>query len=730
MVATTTRFAHHLLPAGDHASRPDPEDVPEGTLYPCTDHGVIDQSDGVSVWTEWHDPSLSPPGSHTHDGADVATGTIADARVASTIARDSEVAAAVTGLLDFKGSTDCSANPNYPAGSKGDAYLVSVAGKIGGASGIAVDVGDVYVASADNAGGTQAGVGSSWFLLEHNMAGVYLAGGTDVPVADGGTGSSTASGARANLGLALGSDIDARVMTTQDDLIVGGASGAAARLGKGTDGQVLTVDPTTHHLVWATPSGGGGGGSGPSAIKSAYLGKDAIGASHSAVTAHRVYAKRILATADGFITSVDWYGYINAGGNTPYTCVAVLADNAGVPGVMISETGVINPYQSSGGAGAPRWSGMPVKAKVAAGTYYWIAVIFSGAMDLYHDAGTDHYWTQSFSTGIADGGVYTDNTSSLDYSLRALFEYASGTTPLARSVAELAADVPMTADAAYHDVTSLTGVALGAGTYRAVLTVAVVPPGADTAVAFRVTDGTSDYLVADGLFKNVSSIADHRSWVSKPFTLTVGATFKAQYLTGGGGTVSKLSAAGGNPNNVIVSRLEFEQLPDYQPTPPAIVPNLKGLWWGANGVVGANSTPTANEAHYLRITVPYASTPTRIGLPINVSSGNLDLGIYADDGTGLNPGAKIATLGSTASPGTGRRVFTIAPGALSPGVYWLAFVADNGTISFQYTGAGTGNGGGGPQRCLRQSAAFPLPATAGAGLSEQSWGAAVWVEVA
>lgn len=45
-------------------------------------------------------------------------------------------------------------------------------------------------------------------------------------------------------------------MTTQDDLIVGGASGAAARLAKGTDGQVLTVDPTTHHLIWATPSGG------------------------------------------------------------------------------------------------------------------------------------------------------------------------------------------------------------------------------------------------------------------------------------------------------------------------------------------------------------------------------------------------------------------------------------------------------------------------------------------
>lgn len=50
----------------------------------------------------------------------------------------------------------------------------------------------------------------------------------------------------------------ANPMTTQDDIIVGGASpaGGPTRLGKGSDGQVLTVDPTTHHLVWASPTGG------------------------------------------------------------------------------------------------------------------------------------------------------------------------------------------------------------------------------------------------------------------------------------------------------------------------------------------------------------------------------------------------------------------------------------------------------------------------------------------
>jgi hypothetical protein len=84
---------------------------------------------------------------------------------------DSAIAAAVVGLWDDKGPIDCSANPNYPAASKSDTYRVTVAGKIGGASGTSVDAGDVIVASADNAGGTQAAVGSNWYVVEHNIIG-------------------------------------------------------------------------------------------------------------------------------------------------------------------------------------------------------------------------------------------------------------------------------------------------------------------------------------------------------------------------------------------------------------------------------------------------------------------------------------------------------------------------------------------------------------------------------
>lgn len=47
----TTRFADHLL-EGDHASRPAATAVPDGTLYSCTDHSLVYQSDGAT-WATW-----------------------------------------------------------------------------------------------------------------------------------------------------------------------------------------------------------------------------------------------------------------------------------------------------------------------------------------------------------------------------------------------------------------------------------------------------------------------------------------------------------------------------------------------------------------------------------------------------------------------------------------------------------------------------------------------------
>ena len=129
---------------------------------------------------------------------------------ASTAFVQAAVSLAVTGLLEFKGSLDCSANPDYPAADKGDTYYVNVAGKVGGASGVTVAVGDAVIAKADNAGGSEASVGTSWFVLEKNLQGALLAANNLSDLTD-------AAAARGNLGLGT--------LATQNGTFSGTSSG-------------------------------------------------------------------------------------------------------------------------------------------------------------------------------------------------------------------------------------------------------------------------------------------------------------------------------------------------------------------------------------------------------------------------------------------------------------------------------------------------------------------------
>lgn len=75
----------------------------------------------------------------------------------------------ITGLWENKGFFDCSTNPNYPAGQSGDAYTVSVGGKIGGAAGVDVEPRDVFYCINDNPGGDQATVGADWGIIQSNL---------------------------------------------------------------------------------------------------------------------------------------------------------------------------------------------------------------------------------------------------------------------------------------------------------------------------------------------------------------------------------------------------------------------------------------------------------------------------------------------------------------------------------------------------------------------------------
>lgn len=97
------------------------------------------------------------------------------------IATQKAVKAYADGLLDannayqYKGAIDCSTNPNYPAASAGWTYKVTAAGKIGGASGVNVEVGDSITCLVDgSAAGNQATVGANWLITQTNIDGAVV----------------------------------------------------------------------------------------------------------------------------------------------------------------------------------------------------------------------------------------------------------------------------------------------------------------------------------------------------------------------------------------------------------------------------------------------------------------------------------------------------------------------------------------------------------------------------
>lgn len=103
------------------------------------------------------------------------------------------------GLLDannayqYKGVVDASTSPNYPAASAGWTYKISVAGKIGGVSGLNVEIGDSITCITDGtAAGTQAAVGANWIVMQTNVDGGVIGPastvGSDLAMFSGTTG--------------------------------------------------------------------------------------------------------------------------------------------------------------------------------------------------------------------------------------------------------------------------------------------------------------------------------------------------------------------------------------------------------------------------------------------------------------------------------------------------------------------------------------------------------------
>lgn len=143
-----------------------------------------------------------------------------------------------------------------------------------------------------------------------------------------------------------------------------------------------------------------------------------------------------------------------------------------------------------------------------------------------------------------------------------------------------------------------------------------------------------------------------------------------------------------------------------------------GRWaWSADpyglGVSIATTTPTtsttwptANLALYCPIVLDDLMLVKNIIIANGAAvSGNVDVGIYAADGT------RLVSSGSTAQAGTNvSQVFDVTDTQLGPGLYYLAIALDNttGTVFGKTIVAAIGQLAG----MAQQASAFPLPATA------------------
>lgn len=135
-----------------------------------------------------------------------------------------------------------------------------------------------------------------------------------------------------------------------------------------------------------------------------------------------------------------------------------------------------------------------------------------------------------------------------------------------------------------------------------------------------------------------------------------------------------------------------------------------------SGTFASAVWPTSNRAYYYPFRIDHPITVLKLWMANGAAAaGNLDIGIYSEDGT------RIVSSGSTAQAGTNTlQEIDIADTVIGPGAFYLAAAMDGTTgTAFRFSG-------GSSTRSLllgyySQVTAFPLPANATFASQASQW---------
>jgi hypothetical protein len=171
-------------------------------------------------------------------------------------------------------------------------------------------------------------------------------------------------------------------MTAKGDIIVGGTSGAPARLAIGTSTEYLGTTGGTP--AWKTVSGGGTSYPGPfspaQSFGRALMTVDpAAVTSSAALTPGEVYVAACVAMSASNIVGFDFY--VSSAGtgtaNECYTGIYSFSSGTLAPGTLLASTaaGVADVFFGSTGYQVPLWS---TSVTLVAGTMYYLAILYNG----------------------------------------------------------------------------------------------------------------------------------------------------------------------------------------------------------------------------------------------------------------------------------------------------------------------------------------------------------------